>query len=287
MDINIYTYLDYRHFLTDLFETQKKENASFSFRSFARMAGSTSPNFLQLIQARKLNLQPAAMEALSRAFGFSVKETAYFEYLTSFDHAKTHPEKDRYFRLILQAREYREIQTLDKSQYELFSHWYIPVIRELITCKEYPGDPAWIGERITPAVSTARVRKGIAVLESLGLIKPENGAWVQSDNVVSTPSEVLSVAVTTFHKDIIALAREAVERFNAEERDFRSVTLGVSEEGYSEIKRRLETFWKELLSYAESQKSPHRIYQVNMQLFPLSEPIQDNHRGDATVKPRD
>jgi uncharacterized protein (TIGR02147 family) len=271
MHTNIYTYLDYRHFLGDLFSSQKIETPSLSFRSFARMAGSSSPNFLQLIRARKLNIQPSAVEALSRAFGLTGKETTYFEYLTAFDHAKTHPEKDRYFRLILQAREYKEIQTLDKNQYELFSHWYIPVIRELITCEGYPGDPAWIGERIIPHVSPAKVKKGISVLESLGLIRQANGAWVQSDPVVSTPSEVLSVAVTTFHKDIIALAREAIERFGPDERDFRSVTLGISEEGYAEVKRRMESFWKELLAFVETQKSPYRIYQVNMQLFPLSE----------------
>jgi uncharacterized protein (TIGR02147 family) len=273
---DIYSYLDYRHFLGDLFSSQKKEDPSFSFRSFARMAGSTSPNFLQLIQARKLNIQPSAVQSLSRSFGLSVKEKNYFEYLTSFDHAKTHAEKDRNFRLILQAREYKEIQTLDKNQFELFSHWYIPVIRELITGDGYPGDPAWIGERIIPPVSPTKVKKGIAVLESLGLIlRAEGGKWVHADRVVSTPSEVLSVAVTTYHKNVIALAREAIERFDSDERDIRSVTLGVSSDGFAEIKRRMESFWKELLAYAEAQKSPDRVYQVNMQLFPLSK--SDRH----------
>lgn len=267
----IYTYLDYRHFLSDLFESLKKENPSFSYRSFARMAGSSSPNFLQLIKARTLNIQPSGIIELSKSLRFTIKEKHFFEYMVAFDHAKTHNEKDRFFRLIMQAREYKEIQTLDKHQYELFSHWYMPVIRELVTSPQYTGDPAWIGDMIIPAVSPAKVKKGIAVLESLGLIhRDENGGWKHAERVVSTPSEVLSVAVITYHKNIIALAGDALERFGPDERDFRSATLGVSKEGYIEIRNRMEAFWKEVLAYADTQKTVDRIYQVNMQLFPLS-----------------
>ena len=271
MKLNIYTYLDYRHFLTDLFNELKSEDDSFSFRSFAKMAGSSSPNFLQLIQARKLNIQTAGIHTLSQSLKLKRKERSYFEYMVEFDHAKTHEEKDRYFRQMLLAKEYKQIQTLDKSQYELFSHWYIPVIRELIVSPRFTGNPEWIGEQIIPPVSPAKIKKGIAVLSSLGLIrKEENGTWVHTDRVVSTPSEVLSVAVATYHKNVLGLAREAIERFSSEERDIRSVTFGVSVEEYAEVKKRLETFWKELLVYAETQENVDRIFQVNMQLFPLS-----------------
>jgi uncharacterized protein (TIGR02147 family) len=272
----VYTYLDYRHYLGDLFSSLKKESSGISYRAFAKMAGSTSPNFLQLILSRKLNIQPSGVLALSQSIKLSIKERRYFEFLAAFDHAKTHDEKDRYFRLILLAREYKEIQTLDRKQYELFSHWFIPVIRELVTSPLYTGDPAWIGERIIPAVSPAKVKKGIALLSSLDLIRQnENKTWEQTGKVVSTPSEVLSVAITTYHKDMLTIAREAIERFKPEDRDVRSVTLGISPEGYSEIKQRVGAFWKEILSFAETQKSVDRIYQVNMQLFPLSEKTEE------------
>jgi uncharacterized protein (TIGR02147 family) len=241
------------------------------------MAGSSSPNFLRLIESRKLNIQPSGIHALSHSLKLTAKERAYLEYMVAFDHAKTHDEKDRYFRLILSTRDYKMIKTLDKGQYELFSHWYFPVIRELITSASYPDDPAWIGGKIVPVVSTAKVKKAVAILESLGLIRrKENGTWEQTQRVVSTPSEVLSIAVTTYHKGVIALAAEAIERFKADERDIRSVTLGVSQTGFTEVKRRMEAFWKELLSYADTQKTSDRIYQINMQVFPVSESMAGN-----------
>ncbi|MBD3391300.1 MAG: TIGR02147 family protein, partial [Chitinivibrionales bacterium] len=94
--------------------------------------------------------------------------------------------------------------------------------------------------------------------------------WVQTDAVISTPSEVLSLAVTRYHRDMIALGRDAVERFGPSQRDIRSVTLGMSKEGYREVKRRLEAFWNDLLVFSETQGSQDTVYQVNMQLFPLT-----------------
>jgi uncharacterized protein (TIGR02147 family) len=81
---------------------------------------------------------------------------------------------------------------------------------------------------------------------------------------------VLSLAVTTYHKHVIELSHDAIERFKPAERDIRSVTFGISKAGYEEIKKRQETFWKELLAYADTQTSVDRVYQMNMQLFPVS-----------------
>ena len=272
MDISIYTYLDYRHFLQDIFNALKKKDASFSYRTFARMAKSTSPNFYQLITARKLNINNTQLDALSKALDLSKKEEDYFETIVAFDHAKTHQEKDKYFQRILITREYYSIKTIETRQYEYLSHWYNPIIRELITDPAYPGDPAWIAEQIIPAITPGKARKGIEVLRSLNLIQkvPDGGGWIQTNPSISTPSEVLSMAIVKYHQDSIMLGKNAIELFGPEERDFRSVTIGISKEGYDELKQRMEAFWKEILAFSETQKPSYRVVQMNMQMFPVS-----------------
>ena len=88
--------------------------------------------------------------------------------------------------------------------------------------------------------------------------------------MISTPSEVLSIAVKNYHRNVIKLAGEAIERFEKPQRDIRSVTVGLSEEGFDEVKKRLESFWKELLDFSAGEKNIKKVYQINMQLFPLS-----------------
>jgi uncharacterized protein (TIGR02147 family) len=277
---DIFTYLDYRHYMSDLFASLKAEDHSFSFRAFAKHAGSTSPNFFQLIRDRKLNIGPANIVALSAALGLSKKEEEYFETIAAFDHAKTHEEKDRHFHRMLVSREYRSIKQLEKEQYVYFSHWYIPVVRELVTCPDFSGEPAWIAERIVPQISESKVRKGISLLESLGLIGKEGGRWIQTVNsAISTPSEVISLAIIKYHQDVIALARESLERFDMNERDIRSVTIGVSNEGFGEIKKRMEAFWKELIAFGDTQKTVEQVLQVNMQVFPLTKDIKPEQKS--------
>ena len=113
---------------------------------------------------------------------------------------------------------------------------------------------------------------GIKLLEALKLIRrrEDDKGWVLTDSTVSTPSQVISMAVVKYHQDIIALARESIERFGPDVRDIRSVTLGLTESGCRELKKRMEAFWKETLAFAQSHEDKDRVLQVNMQMFPLS-----------------
>lgn len=277
--VSIFEFIDYRHYLTAVFDQHRCENPAFSFRSFAKLAGSTSPNFLQLIKNRKLNISNAAVSALSLALRLNRGEEEYFEAIVNFDHAKTNVEKDKFFKRILQTRQVAgKVQTLLKEQYEFFSHWYIPVIRELVVSAAYPGDPEWIAKKIIPSISIAQTQKGIALLEKLGLIvsQGEGKSWIQQNSLVKTESEVVSLAVTQYHKNMITLGAEAIERFDASSRDIRSITVGVSANGYAEIKKKLETFWIELLHFADTQKEIDQVFQINMQFFPMSNLTTDD-----------
>ncbi len=271
---SVYLYLDYRQYFADVFEEKKRIIKSFSYRNFARLAGSTSPNLLQLIKARKLNISNAQVSALAKSLGLDSNEEKYLETIVAFDHVKTHQEKDKYFQRILVTREYKSIKTIEKKQYDYFSHWYNPVVRELVTSRQYPDDPAWIADRIVPKVTLSKVKKSIELLNTLGLIEYITGKkkWVCTDRTISTPSEVLSMAIVRYSQDIITLGKEAVERFSAKERDVRSITIGLSQEGFTDLKKRMESFWKEVLAFADTQGNADQVMQVNMQLFPLSTP---------------
>lgn len=272
---NIFIYIDYRHYLCDLYESLKIEKPKFSYREFGRIAGSPSPNFLQFIRDRKLNIHTSEIGAIARIIQLSKKEELYFETIVGFDHAKSHEEKDRFFRRLLSSREFGPIRQLDKTQYEYFSHWYIPVIRELLISPAYTGDPSWIAKKIIPEISIAKVEKSTKLLESLGVVTKNNdSSWSQNDTVISTPSQVISLAITKYHRDVILLGHEAIDRFSHNERDIRSVTLGVSEAGAMEVKHRLESFWKEMLTFAETQKSTEKVIQINMQMFPMTHPVE-------------
>jgi uncharacterized protein (TIGR02147 family) len=270
--ISIFLFIDYRQYFSALYDDLKASKSSFSYRSFSRMAGSTSPNFFQYIRDRKLNISAHALSALARSLKLSAKEEEYLETIVAFDHAKTHDEKNKYFRRILQIRGQNNAVELQKEQYDFVSHWYIPVIRELITCKDYNGDPQWIADRIIPSITLAQVKKAIALLQALGLIihDESSNSWKQTNRTISTPSEVLSVAAANYHINAIELGKESLSRFNARQRDIRAVTLGLPKSKVNELKGMIETFWSDLLSFANEIHDVEQVMQVNIQMFPMS-----------------
>ncbi|MBN1982546.1 MAG: TIGR02147 family protein [Chitinivibrionales bacterium] len=269
---SIYKYLDYRQYLTDTFITLKGIRPSFSYRSFSRMAESTSPNFFKQITSRKLNISLTQVKALSHALSLNESELHYFETIVSFDHAKTHEEKDKYFQRILIAREVYSPKILEKQQYEYLSHWYYPVIRELVTHSLYPDDPTWIATQIIPQITSSKVKKAIQLLETLNLIvrKEDQSGWKLVDTTIGTPAQVISMAVIAYHKNMIMRALESIERFDATSRDIRALTIGTSEEGFQILKKRMEAFWKELSVFAGNQQCIDIVAQINLQLFPIA-----------------
>jgi uncharacterized protein (TIGR02147 family) len=128
---------------------------------------------------------------------------------------------------------------------------------------------------IVPAVTPAEAEKSVELLLKLGLLtKKEDGTFTRTSASFTTGSQVRSVAVANYHKAMMRLASESIERIAASERDISSVTVAISQETYRMIRERLQRMRRELLELAETDKNPERVVQLNLQLFPLSEILQ-------------
>jgi uncharacterized protein (TIGR02147 family) len=277
---SIFGYLDYRKYLMDAFDAIKASDPKYSYRQFARDAGYGSPNFLQQLKTgfRKLNLM--AMEGTVRALRLNKKEAEYLRILVSFDEARSFDEREEYYQNILRARSREAVKPIEHKQFQYFSQWYHPVVRELVVIDEFQGDAERIAAHIVPAVTAAQVEKSLTLLEELGLIQldPTTGKWVQSESIISTSSEVTSIALKGFHKRMIQLSGESIERFTGKERDIRGLTMALSDEGYALAKAKIESLWEEVIVLAQKEKNAKKVFQVNFQLFPVSKPA-DKHPG--------
>ncbi len=282
MKPDIFTYLDYRSFLKDAFRWLKTDTPKLSYRTFAKKTGFSSPNFLQHVIQGKRNLSSNYTVVTCKAFKLNKQETDFFQNLVGYDQAKIFEEKNLFYQKILRNKHYTRIKTLDKSQYEFFTHWYIPVVRELLMHKDYSGHSEWISERVYPRITIAQVEGVKALLQKLSLAHQDavTGKWSLSNTVISTASEAMHLGMRSYHMSAIQLAQDSLKTFSAQERDIRSVTIGLSEQGYGVLKSKLETVWKEVLDFAGSEVKTERVYQVNMQVFPVTrEPTAKESKG--------
>ncbi len=95
---NVFEYLNYREFLKDRITHMRQENPNFSFRYFNRKAGFKSSGQLKLVADGNRNLGKKGIYNVCRGLGMTGKEAEFFESLVFFNQAKTHDEKDHYYK---------------------------------------------------------------------------------------------------------------------------------------------------------------------------------------------
>ncbi|MCX7725878.1 MAG: TIGR02147 family protein [Chitinispirillaceae bacterium] len=272
---SIFEYMDYREYLRDFFEEKKKQHPFYSYRLFSQKAGFKAPNFLKLIVDGKRNLTKESVYKVTKAFGLNKSEADYFENLVFFNQSKTIEEKNFYLSKIFRYRIKSNPKILEPSEYEYYSKWYNPVICELITAIDFKDDYRKLAEAVIPPITPVEAEKSVNLLIKLGFIeKDSSGKYIRKYSTLTTGPQIRSVAVANYHKEMMKLASESIERFKADERDITSITINVSIETYNLIKEKLQLLRRELLELAEQEKEPSQVIQLNMQLFPLSVRLQ-------------
>jgi uncharacterized protein (TIGR02147 family) len=266
---NPFDYLDYRRLLHDYYTYRKQQNANFSHRYIAGKLGRNPAYFLKICQGKR-NLSSQTALAICELFGFSKRETEYFESLVGFNQSDTLAEKSHFYEKIA-ARRIPKLNVLDKDKYGLYEKWYYVAIREILDYHPFRGDYKALGNMLVPPVKAADAKKAIEVLTALGLIvRTGGGGYRKVDEVISTGDEWRSFQIARFLQETSELGREAFDRFSTREREIGAQTVSVSAATVEAIRERIRALRREVLDLALADKSADRVYQINIHAFPLT-----------------
>ncbi len=267
--LNIYEYENYRDFLRDFFVERKRRCSDFSQRSFAQKAGFGSHSYLPYVIKGTRNLSPKAVEQVAQALELSEREAAYFRELVGYTQAGSSSEREARFRQMNTIRRNTSFYKLRRHQYKYFDEWYYPVIRELATMGDWHGDYEFLASLCSPNITAAEARKAVEALVEMELIVPDGGTYVQTDATVvadDLPRHLLCKARTAYMKRAI----EASDRLGPDESNFSSATIALTPEQFKEISGMFDWFHRKVVAAAAETSSADRVYQLNLQLFPLS-----------------
>lgn len=266
----IFQYTSYRSFLKDFYE-EKKSGEGYTYRDFSKIAGMNSSSWLlHLIKGTK-NLSNESTVKVSKALSLSGSEAEYFELLVHFTQAKNNDTKDYFYRKMLTCKKSLNMALISKEQYDYYTKWYHPVVRSLVSKVKFGDDYGLLAAWLEPRITAAEAKASVALLAKLELIKKdEKGNWIQAEPILSTGDEVMSLNIANYHKQVLQLAENVFDRSKREERDISALTLGISGEAFSRIKGRLQSFRKEIMEIAKESENPDRVFQLNLQFFPVS-----------------
>jgi uncharacterized protein (TIGR02147 family) len=268
---SILEYTDYRTFLKEFIQLRHDQGLPASNRWFAQKLNINSNAWLTYVLQGKRNLNNQTTQLLSVLFKFSASESRYFKALVQFNQAKTIDERNLYYREMELARKSGSTKIVSSDQYEFYSVWYHSAIRSIIDMYPDFTDFETLGTLVSPPITASEAKKSVTLLERLGLIfKDADGKYHVGDKTISTGTYEKALAIANFQRETMKLAQEALDRVPKTERDISTMTLGISGEALEKIQVLLQETRRKIAEIASADPGSDRVFQLNMQLFPLS-----------------
>jgi uncharacterized protein (TIGR02147 family) len=273
--VDISKYMDYRRFLHDCYAAAKKKNPRFSYQAFSEKAGISSKGLLFNVLKGRRHLSKSHVIGMGKALKLNKHQFDYFETLFSYNCSVKVSDKRHYFERLIAIKASGSAswqpQVVRNEQYEFYSNWFHSVVRSLIGMHGFSGDCESLSRLLSPSITPGQVKKSIDLLCSLGFInKTAKGTYSLVHRTIATEPEVVSLAVQSFHSQMGELALAALKTLPPDRRNFSSLTVGTSEGMFREICKDIEEFRTFLLKKIENDHSASRVYQINLQCFPVS-----------------
>ena len=239
----------FRLFLQQELIGRCKQNPQYSLRSFAQNLGIDASTLSQLLAGRR-RFTRKSVERLGLSLGLKPSEIQKF-----YSEAKVREEYDH----------------LKIDHFNATSEWYYDAILELTHLKHFKGDPKWIATVLN--VSVVQVNTAVDTLQRLGMLKIEDGQWIDTNVTTTTITDpdLTSAALKQYQKKILELSIRAVEEENIVDRDHTSVCLTIKKSEIPHIKSFLKEFRRQFADFVRKSKPEHdEVYQLSVSFFPLS-----------------
>lgn len=264
-------YTDYRTYLRDVVEERKEKGLPCSNRWFAMRAGMQSTAWLSLLLQGRKGLSPTSAAKLSKALGHTSLQGRYFLALVEFNQAKSAEMRHEKFLHLQAMSRLSDPQLVQEVQYGYYSAWYHSAIRALIAMAPHRGDATLLASCLRPPIKAQEAQKSIKLLQDLHLISmQDDGALHVSSASITTGRKTSALQVELFQQQTLKLAMEAMDRFPKGEREHSTMTIGIAPELLPMVKDILADARRRIGELAEACEMANRVYQINMQVFPLS-----------------
>lgn len=269
----LYDYLDYRLFLKDFIEHEKESKPFFSYRYIGDKLNIDASNIAKAIQGKR-HLSQQGVEGFIKLCRFTTRETRYFHKLIDLAKVKSEEEREN---LIMALAQIRHVipHKVEQPQYEYYTKWYHSAILALIYFFDFSEDYVLLASKLDPVITQEEAQHSIELLLQLELIrKDENGIFKHTKNLITTGEKWRSLAISTFQRETLKMAMRSLDYHTPVERDISTLTITASRDDIKKIKEVTARYRKEVLRIIEESENSEAVYQLNVQLFPLSKVIR-------------
>lgn len=275
-------YLDYRLFLQDFYhykkELTKNDLRPYSYQLFSAAANIKSPNYLKMIIEGQRNLSDDMIMKFAKALSLNKEQTEEYSYLVKLNQAEDTTERNVYLKKLSEVRINQKLRSgeIDRRIWEKIPNWVAWVIYAMVDQEGVSFDVASLKALLRNKASDQEIESALNSLISSGEIRkdPITGEMKRSHNLMDSAEEIPVALVRKLQMQLMYIGLESLYQEAPQEREFGTLTLSLTKEEFEETKFKLRQLRKSLNkdnAIARKEKKGERIYQINIQLFPVTD----------------
>ncbi len=277
--LNAFT--DYRDFLREFYEFRRRQTRTslrpYSYTTFAAAADIKSPNYLKLIIEGQRNLSPDMARRFAKAMNLSREESDEFVALVDFTQATDPLERNRHLKALSEMRVRQQLKSgeINVITWEKVPSWVTWVLYALTDQKNISFEVEDLFEFMRGKARIEDIRKSLDKLIASGELArhPETGEVVKGRELMAGAEDVPVELVRKLQAELMYLGLESLFQDPAQDREIGTQTLALTEKEFEQLKFELRQFrkrWTKDISVARKHDKGDRIFQLNIQLFPVT-----------------
>ncbi|MEN0064380.1 MAG: TIGR02147 family protein [Myxococcota bacterium] len=276
---SIFNYLDYRAFLREWLQERKRQEPNYTYQDFADAGGCSKAAISNVLNGSR-RPRIATIDAFALAMNLKPAERNYFGLLVDFSTARDVETRVEVLEAIVSGSRFQQLRLAERESddvvFRYAEHWYVPAIRELASLPGFRDDPEWIAKKLCPSIEPKQAEHALNTLFELDFLRRRSDGRVEVREVrFRSEPETTKRAIAHFHRDAIPGLLRQMDPRRGEEQHVLAATMAIASGQVPEFKVRLNTLVGHLATMADDRQAdgPYRIYQLAIQLLPVTEPI--------------
>jgi len=269
---DLFTYTDYRKFLRDFIDSRKGNKSFLSLRYYAGRMGLDPGNLVKILNGER-HLSSKAVEQAISFLKFSEREADYFRTLVAFAKAKKQSDIKRHFDRLTTMKQIEPF-AVSAGVAEFYRAWYHTAITGLLSFYDFQNNYEELGLQLWPTITAKQAKESVLLLKKLGIIAEDaTGKLRPVHDLMTTGDKWQATAIHEYQRETIRLAVNALDTFPKASRDISTVAFAVNKDDFKEVCLLTKEFRNSVLRIARESENAGQIYQINIQIFPMTKGI--------------
>ena len=270
--LSIYNYRDPVDYISSVLNEYKKNESSFSLKTFSTEIGLNSTAPLIDILKRKKPIKDKIAYEIAKRFNIDSSEMVYFNAIVSMAQ-NTDKNKNTMYELLnndLAPNSEQEFSSFRTSTLDIFSHWIFMAILSLSELRDFDLTVENIKRKLIEDVDESQIESAIkSLIYHKLLIFDDNGKIQKRYLRNSTKTNVSNKSAHIYYGLVCDLAKKAI-KVPLDKREFCTFSFPIANKDLpiaKEIIRKCRNNLSKLSEGAECDE----VYQANLMLFPLTD----------------